>query len=101
VLPVVVDAQELEPRQVVISFSDPGAEDVRIAGDFNGWIPDKDVRSEVSSDGSTRVWRKILCLSPGTYHYRYVVDGCWREDPENPRVETGPVGERNSVLVVQ
>jgi chromosome partitioning protein len=101
VLPVVVDAQELEPRQVVISFSDPGAEDVRIAGDFNGWIPDKDVRSEVSSDGSTRVWRKILCLSPGTYQYRYVVDGCWREDPENPRVETGPVGERNSVLVVQ
>lgn len=100
-LPVVGEAKEIEPRRVVISFRDPGAQDVRIAGDFNGWIPDKDVRSEVSSDGSTRVWRKILCLSPGTYHYRYVVDGRWREDPDNPRVETGPVGERNSVLVVQ
>jgi len=90
-----------EPREVVVSFRDPGAQDVRIAGDFNGWIPDKDVESRVETQGDTRVWKKVLCLSPGTYQYRYLVDGHWLEDPDNPHAETGPVGERNSLLVVR
>ncbi len=90
-----------EPRRVVVRFADQGAEDVRIAGDFNGWIPDKDVQSRVENEASTRVWTKVLTLPPGTYQYRYVVDGEWLEDPGNPDVEIGPVGERNSVLVVR
>jgi len=89
------------PREVVVRFADPGASDVRIAGDFNGWVPDKDVRSQVQAEGPNRVWTKILQLPPGTYQYRYVVDGEWREDPENPNVTSAPAGGRNSVLVVQ
>jgi chromosome partitioning protein len=88
-------------RDVVVQYRDPGASDVRIAGDFNGWVPDKNVRSLVQAEGSERVWTKILHLPPGTYHYRYVVDGEWREDPTNPQAEPGPVGGRNSVLVVR
>ncbi len=98
---VAAERLDTAPRQVVVHFRDVEAADVRIAGDFNGWIPDKDVRSRVESEGSARVWTKVLTLPPGTYHYRYVVDGRWREDPENPDVETGPVGERTSVLVVR
>ncbi len=98
--------EELRPeaagsgREVVVRYRDPGATDVRIAGDFNGWVPDKDVRSLVQAEGAERVWTKILNLPPGTYHYRYVVDGEWREDPDNPNAVPGPVGGRNSVLVV-
>ena len=88
-------------REVVVQFRDGGATDVRIAGDFNGWVPDKDVQSQVQADGSERIWTKILNLSPGTYHYRYVVDGEWRQDPANPEVAPGPVGGENSVLVVR
>ena len=88
-------------REVVVRFRDPAASDVRIAGDFNGWVPDKGVRSLIESDGETRVWTKILRLPPGTYQYRYVVDGEWREDPENPEREPNPIGSRNSVLVVR
>jgi hypothetical protein len=51
--------------------------------------------------GDTRVWTKVLSLPPGTYHYRYVVDGRWREDPENPMPESGLSGERSSLLVVR
>jgi len=64
-------------------------------------VPDKGVRSLIESDGETRVWTKILRLPPGTYQYRYVVDGEWRDDPENPEREPSPVGSRNSVLVVR
>lgn len=89
-----------DPREVVIHFRDGDAHDVRVAGDFNGWIPDKGVRSLIESQGGTRVWTKILQLAPGRYQYRYVVDGEWREDPENQEFSSS-VGGRNSVLVVR
>jgi chromosome partitioning protein len=54
-------------REVVIHFRDARASDVRIAGDFNGWVPDKGVRSLIESEGETRVWTKILQLPPGRY----------------------------------
>jgi chromosome partitioning protein len=88
------------PREIVVRFRDSRADDVRIAGDFNGWVPDKGVRSLIESEGETRVWTKILKLTPGTYQYRYVVDGEWRSDPENPDATKNPAGGRNSILVV-
>lgn len=91
----------IDPREVVVRFRDERASDVRIAGDFNGWVPDKGVRSLIEAEGGDRVWTKILQLAPGRYEYRYVVDGEWREDPDNPEVETTAVGGRNSVLVVR
>ncbi len=94
-------AEAGEPREVVIQFRDDAASDVRIAGDFNGWVPDKGVVSRTEEQGRQRVWTKTLALPPGTYQYRYVVDGDWCEDPENPEKSPGRVGERNSVLVVR
>jgi 1,4-alpha-glucan branching enzyme len=88
-------------REIVVRYRDPAANDVRIAGDFNGWVPDRGVRSLIESEGQTRVWTKILSLPPGTYEYRYVVDGEWREDPDNPEAVTSSVGGRNSLLVVR
>ena len=89
------------PREVVIEYRDPGAADVRIAGDFNGWVPDRGVQSSTHQEGETRVWRKVLQLAPGTYEYRYVVDGEWREDPANPERMPTAMGPPNSLLVVR
>ncbi len=93
-------ATESAAREVVVQFRAQDATDVRIAGDFNGWVPDKGVRSMIQSDGAARVWTKILQLPPGTYEYRYVVDGEWQADPDNPNTAEGPVGNKNSVLIV-
>ncbi|MGH0038107.1 MAG: AAA family ATPase [Myxococcota bacterium] len=87
-------------REVVVRFRDAQADDVRIAGDFNGWVPDKGVSSRLESDGSNRVWTKVLRLPPGTYQYRYVVDGEWREDPTSETSLPSSAGGRNSILVV-
>lgn len=89
------------PREVVIQFRDPAAGDVRIAGDFNGWVPDKGVRSLIETEGQSRVWTKVLQLRPGTYQYRYIVDGEWRQDPDNPESVPGTGGQQNSILVVR
>ena len=88
-------------REVVVRFKDASAGDVRIAGDFNGWVPDRGVKSLIASEGQERVWTKVLTLEPGTYQYRYVVDGEWREDPSNPRSAPGPTGQPNSILHVR
>jgi chromosome partitioning protein len=89
------------PREVVVRVKDSMAGDVRIAGDFNGWVPDRGVRSLIASEGQERVWTKVLTLEPGTYQYRYVVDGEWREDPTNPTSAPGPTGQPNSILHVR
>ena len=94
------DAED-ETREVVVRFTDAVAGDVRIAGDFNGWIPDKGVHSVIESEGPTRVWTKVLHLRPGTYQYRYVVDGEWCEDPTNPNTVPNPAGLSNSILVIR
>ena len=92
------------PREVVVQFRASDAREVRIAGNFNGWVPDKGVRSMIESEGETRVWTKVLQLAPGTYEYRYIVDGEWRCDPENANSTVTPAGQRpgpvNSILVV-
>jgi len=98
--PPVTNPLGITEREIVIRFSDAAASEVGIAGDFNGWVPDKGVESILTDADGERVWTKILHLPPGTYQYRYVVDGEWREDPHNPRVASGPVGGRYSILVV-
>ncbi len=95
------EADLSEAREIVVEFRDPHAVDVRIAGSFNGWIPDRGVESMTSGDGEARVWRKVLHLEPGEYQYRYVVDGEWRPDPTNPNTVPGGQGPPASRLVVR
>jgi len=90
------DLYALGDRLLIVASDRISAFDVVLLS----WIPDKGVRSLIESDGQTRVWTRILRLAPGTYQYRYVVDGEWQEDPENPEAVTSAVGGRNSVLVV-
>lgn len=73
-----------------------GAANVRLAGDFNNWNPDRTPMMP-SGDGSFSV---RLPLGPGRYRYRYVVDGYWMRDPANERLEANPFGEMNSVVEV-
>jgi hypothetical protein len=84
--------------EFLIAINEPDAEDVRIAGDFNEWIPDRKVFSIKEEDG---LWRKILRLSPGRYQYRLIVDGQWREDPANPQVVENYHGGYNSLLTIE
>jgi chromosome partitioning protein len=95
------DFSNSEKREVVVEYRDSDAGDVRIAGDFNDWVPDRNVLSRVEAEGRTRVWVKVLSLPPGTYQYRYFVDGQWRVDPANQNSSAGPMGQTNSVLHVR
>ncbi|MCP4007078.1 MAG: AAA family ATPase [bacterium] len=84
-------------KGVVFAYKDPGVREVLLAGDFNDWIPDKDVETRLGPGGT---WEKIVRLGPGVYQYRYFVDGEWQPDPSNPRRVEGPAGGINSVLII-
>jgi chromosome partitioning protein len=88
-------------REVVVEYHDARARDVRLAGDFNGWVPDRGVETETREVAGGRVWRKVLHVAPGAYEYRYVVDGEWREDPANPDRVPSLLGPPHSRLVVR
>ncbi|MBD3367378.1 MAG: hypothetical protein GF405_04255 [Candidatus Eisenbacteria bacterium] len=83
-------------QEVVFELERPDATEVYIAGTFNQWDPTTD-RLEKGSDG---VWRTTLNLEPGTYEYKFVIDGNWEADPNNPETVPDPYGGENSVLTV-
>ncbi|QJR22816.1 CBM48 domain containing protein [Brevinematales bacterium NS] len=84
-------------NMVIFSLYAPEAESVTIAGTFNGWNPE----STPLVKGDDGVWRVSLSLVRGRkYAYKFVMDGFWIADPENPDVEIDGFGGYNSVIVV-
>jgi chromosome partitioning protein len=84
--------------EIILSLTAPEAKEVYLAGDFNQWRIDNKSRMELGDGGK---WMKRLQLKPGNYRYRFVVDGQWRQDPENPRYEVNPFGSMDSLLEVK
>jgi 1,4-alpha-glucan branching enzyme len=81
---------------VVFSIPAPEAKEVYVVGDFNRWQLSNENR--MALEGGT--WRKSLNLAKGRYHYRFVIDGKWIEDPANPVQELNPYGSMDSLIEV-
>ncbi len=88
-----MNAKWIKQRQT-FSFKAPTARTVLLAGDFTQWqkqpIP---LHKE-----ATGVWKANAFLPPGTYQYRYLVDGQWRNDPECKVHAPNPFGSKNDVV---
>ena len=78
-------------RAQAFSFRAPEAISVQLVGDFTHW---QEHPISLRKDPSG-IWNISVELSPGTHHYRFLVDGEWRDDPEcNVRVPN-PFGGQN------
>jgi len=84
-------------REVTLSFQDIRAARIQVAGDFNDWVPDKDIET---IDNAGRL-TKVLHVAPGDYEYRVIIDGIWQRDPTNPERVPGGHGGSNSLLHVR
>ena len=67
------------PQKVKVSFAllEPGAKQVFLCGEFNGWASDA---TPMKRDDAGR-WETTLALAPGRYEYKFIVDGNWKHDP--------------------
>jgi chromosome partitioning protein len=95
VLAVTGDHGDLQ--RVELMYPDFGGRDLKIAGEFNDWVPDQGIET-ILEDGAIR---KILYVEPGEYQYRLVIDGKWRNDPMNPDQIMNSMGVHTSMLKVR
>lgn len=85
-----------QTKPQTFAVTTPDAVSVMLVGDFTHW-QDKPI-SMVKREGG--LWTASVSLPPGTYHYRFLVDGQWRDDPESTLRVPNPFGGENSVRTV-
>jgi chromosome partitioning protein len=84
---------QVEGERVRFMYEDDGAGQVLIAGTFNDWRPEP-------CDRAGTAWERRMTIPPGTYQYRFVVDGRWVADPRNPIQIADAFGGHNSVFEI-
>lgn len=91
------DPEKVPERLVTFKIAAPPHAAVQIAGDFNGWKPEG-LRFD-ESPGNPAWWKQVT-LKPGTYQYKFLVDGRWIPDPKNEQRADDSLGGLNSILSV-
>jgi glycosidase len=66
-----------------------------VAGEFNNWNPNVHQLEDKDGDG---IYEIAIPLPPGSYQYKFVVDGRWIADPENENKSPDGFGGFNSVI---
>ena len=74
----------------------PEAKVVQLAGSFTGW-GEHPIRMRKLKDGT---WKTSVSLEPGTYEYRFKVDGQWRNDESCTTHKANAFGEENCLREV-
>src|SRR5579862_3635570 len=81
---------------VEFTIKAPNANNVKLAGEFNTWSATANPMRK-RADGE---WAVTLQLAPGKYQYKFIVDGKWITDPENPTQVPDTFGGFNSVVAI-
>ncbi|MFV9550926.1 glycogen-binding domain-containing protein [Algibacter sp. PT7-4] len=72
------------------------AKKVILAGSFNKW-DEQLFKMNKTKNG----WELTLQMKPDIYQYRFIVDGHWMEDPDNPYKTRNEFSEYNSVINIK
>ena len=86
--------KKIKRKKVTFSIDLSDAQEVILMGDFNNWDPKKHL---MKKDGNG-VWNKAVILPPGSYEYKFLVDGQWIEDPQNDQTCLNCFGTYNNIL---
>jgi 1,4-alpha-glucan branching enzyme len=86
----------LEGEWVEFMFYRPGAQQVHLAGDFNGWQLGQLPMSR-KADGH---WHARMRLPGGEFKFRYCADGAWYTDYAAFGIEPSDLGGFDSIVRV-
>ena len=70
---------------------------MQLAADFTGWESSPLSLKKLKSG----LWKTTVALAAGTYQYRFLVDGQWRDDPTCAARVPNPFGEENCVRLIE
>ena len=85
-------------KDATFTYHAEAGKKVYVAGEFNGWDP---TDKEMAFKPRKGIYTVTLKLLPGTYQYKFVVDGVWAADPENVNSVANDQGTFNSVIEVK
>ncbi len=71
------------------------AQKVILTGTFNVWD-----EAALSMNKSNEGWEISVAVRPGNYDYKFIVDGQWIKDPDNP-IRSGNDEYQNSVVSIE
>ena len=71
---------------------------VYLAGVFNQWSL---TAKKMAYKAKSCIYTATIKLAPGSYEYKFVIDGTWCADPENANSVPNDQGTFNSVIVVK
>ena len=75
----------------------PHAKRVHVAGEFTDWLASaRPLRRK--ADGS---WFAEVHIKPGRYHYKFIVDDEWQNDPASAQTEPDAFGGVNNIIDVK
>ena len=83
------------PNKIFTLTGHFNAKKVVLSGSFNKWLAD-DIIMERTATG----WQAPIFLSPGTYTYRFVVDGNWMVDSANDNKVPNEFNSFNSFIAI-
>jgi hypothetical protein len=89
------------PEGVVFNFKADGKDrKIFLAGNFNDWKPsdEKFLMKDEDGDG---IYSITVKLAPGSYQYKYVMEGKWIQDTYAPEEAPDGYGGRNSKFEVK
>jgi 1,4-alpha-glucan branching enzyme len=86
--------KDIERRKITFALETSDAKKVILMGDFNNWNPKK---HPMKKDGNG-MWTKTVMLFPGEYEYKFLVDGEWKEDPQNDQKCLNRFGTLNNIF---
>ncbi|MFH0760601.1 MAG: hypothetical protein V2A67_03765 [Bacteroidota bacterium] len=86
----------MKPNHAFVLDGFPEAQTVIVCGSFNNWQEDGYWMARI--DGK---WTFPICLKPGKYTYKFIVDGQWILDPGNSLWEPNEYGTDNSVVWIE
>jgi len=88
--------KKIQRRKVVFTLEAPEAKKAIMVADFNNW----NVETHPMKRSKKGMWERSVMLQPGTYEYKFLVDGQWRNDPKNKDLCQNRFGTHNNVMTV-
>ena len=95
--PVAKKPATAKKRVAFAVSAEPGSE-VYVAGSFNDWAPQGKALVDKKGDGN---FTATVSLEPGTYEYKFVINGVWSVDPNCKEWTQNSLGTLNSVIHVE
>ena len=89
-------SKKIQKRRITFKLEASEAKEAILVGDFNSW----DVKKHRMKMDDKGRWTKIVTLAPGSYEYKFLLDGQWQNDPNNDQVVPNSFGTHNNLLTV-